>query len=120
MQHRHEVRLTRTEAAVQVARLAVRRFDGRADEAQRIIEAGDQLRRDHILGQRLFRLSDPFRQVKDEIALAHLVGKVENVRNQFFRHEGTTTKDTNHTKNGRWSNAANSLNSANSQDLYYS
>ena len=27
MQHRHEVRLTRTKAAVQVARFAVRRFD---------------------------------------------------------------------------------------------
>ena len=39
VQHRHEVRLAGTEAAVQVARLAVRRIDRRLDEAEGVVEA---------------------------------------------------------------------------------
>lgn len=46
VEHRHEVRLTRAEAAVQVAGLAVGGVDRAANESERIIEAGDQLRRD--------------------------------------------------------------------------
>ena len=49
VQDRHEVRLAGTEAAVQVARLAVERIDRRLDEAQGVVEAFDQLRRDDIL-----------------------------------------------------------------------
>jgi hypothetical protein len=53
VKHRHEVRLARTEAAVQVTRLAVRRFDRRADEAEGVVEGVGQLRRDDVLIERL-------------------------------------------------------------------
>ena len=70
VQDRHEVRLARTEAAVQVARLAVRRIDRRLDEAQGVVEAFDELGRDHVLLQRLLGLGDALGEVENEVALA--------------------------------------------------
>ena len=52
-QDRHEVRLARPEAAVQVARLAVPGIDGRPDEPQGVVETRQQLRRDDVLVERL-------------------------------------------------------------------
>ena len=84
VQHRHEVRLAGTEAAVQVARLAARRFDGRLDEAEGVVEAGDQLRRDHVLFERLLRLGDALGQVENEVALADPLRQVEQFADEFF------------------------------------
>ena len=70
VQDRHEVRLARTEAPVQVARLAVDGIDRRPDEAQGVVEAFDELGRDHVLLQRLLGLGDALGEVEYEVALA--------------------------------------------------
>ena len=80
VQHRHEVRLTGTEAAVQVTRLAIGRIDGRLDEAESVVEAGDQLRRHDILIERLLGLGHAFGQVENEVAFADLVPAGSAVR----------------------------------------
>jgi hypothetical protein len=45
---------------VQVARFAVGGIDCRLDEAQSILEAGSQLRRDDVLFERLLGLGNAF------------------------------------------------------------
>ena len=80
MQHRHEVRLAGTEAAVQVARLAVGGIDRRLDEAQGVVEAGDELGRDDVLFERLLGLGDALGEVEDEVALADLFRQDRAVR----------------------------------------
>ena len=74
-----DVRLTRTTTAVQAAGLAVGGVDRAADKPQRIIEAGDQLRRDHVLGEGLLWLGDTFGEVEDEVPFADPFGQVENL-----------------------------------------
>ena len=80
VQDRHEVRLTGTEAPVQVARLAVDRIDRRLDEAQGVVEAFDQLGRDDILIERLLGLGDAFGEIENEVAFANLVPAGSAVR----------------------------------------
>ena len=84
VQHRHEVRLAGTEAAVQVARLAVGRIDRRLDEAQSVVEAGDQLRRDDVLIERLLGLGDAFGQVENEVAFANLLRQDQQFADELF------------------------------------
>ena len=80
VQHRHEVRLTGTEAAVQITRLAIGRVDGRLDEVESVVEAGDQLRRHDIFIERLLGLGDAFGQVENEVAFADLIRQDRAVR----------------------------------------
>ena len=100
VENRHELGLTGTAAAVQAAGLAVGGIDRAAYEPEYIIEARDQLRRDHLLGEGLLWLGDTFREVEDEVPFAHPFGQIENLRDQFVRHFGTTTKDTKKTRRG--------------------
>jgi hypothetical protein len=75
VQHCHEVRLTRTKTAVQAAGLAVGGIDRAADEPECIIEAGDQRRRDHIMGKGVYWLGDTYAEVKDKVPLSTRSGR---------------------------------------------
>ncbi len=86
VQHGHEVRLTGTEAAVQITRLAIGRIDGRLDEVESVVEAGDQLRRHDIVFERLLGLGDAFGQVENEVAFADLFRQDQQVADEFLRH----------------------------------
>ena len=70
---------------MQVGGLAARRLHGLLDEAQGIAEGIDQLRRHHVVAQRLLRLGNPFRELQDEIALMHALGDGDQVFQQ--RHQ---------------------------------
>jgi hypothetical protein len=63
------------EQQVQAAGLAVGGVDRAADEPERIIEARDQLRRDHILGKDLYWLGDTDEEVEDKVALSTRPGR---------------------------------------------
>ena len=86
VQHRHEVRLARAEAAVQVARLAVDRLHRRAHEIKGVVEARHQLRRHHVVREGFVRLGDALTQIEDEVALADLVRQVEQLADELLRH----------------------------------
>jgi hypothetical protein len=75
VEHRHELGLTGTAAAVQAAGLAVGGNDRAADEPECIIEAGDQRRRDHIMGKGLYWLGDTYEEVKDKVPLSTRSGR---------------------------------------------
>ena len=78
-QHRHEVALAAAEAAVQVRALAGVRSDRAADQRQRVIEAARELRRHHVVAQRLLGPLHPLRQPQHEIALMDALGEIEDV-----------------------------------------
>ena len=63
------------EQQVQAAGLAVGGVDRAADEPERIIEARDQLRRDHILGKGLYWLGDTDEDVEDKVPLSTRPGR---------------------------------------------
>jgi len=94
MQHGHEVRLPRTETAVQVAGFAVAGIDGAVDEPEGVVEAADELRSDHVLFERFFGLRDPLGQVEDKIALADAFREVKDFGDKFVRHGRRSTKNT--------------------------
>src|ERR1017187_7308415 len=86
MQHRHVMRLAATEAAMQVARLAAYPINRRADEAQGILEASDQLRRHYILIERLLRFGYALGQDEDEVALAYMFRQFDQFADEFLGH----------------------------------
>ncbi len=86
MKHRHEVRLTSTETAVQIARFATHGIHGGLNKAEGGIKALDQLRRDDLLLQRLLRFGDTFGQVENEVSLAYPIRQIKQLADQFFRH----------------------------------
>ena len=79
VQHGHEVALTATEAAVQIARLARLRLQGALDEAQGIFVAGLQLWGDHILAEGLLGTGDTLREPEHELPLLDVVGDLNQV-----------------------------------------
>ena len=85
VEHRHEVALAGAETAVQVGRLAAAGLHGLLDEAQGLVEGIDQLRRHHVVAQRLLRLGDALGQLQDEVALVHALGDVDQVFQQRHR-----------------------------------
>ncbi len=72
--------------AVQITRLAIGRIDGRLDEVESVVEAGDQLRRHDIVFERLLGLGDAFGQVENEVAFADLFRQDQQVADEFLRH----------------------------------
>ena len=79
VQHRHEVRFARAEAAVEVGTLAGVRLQAGFDEVQRLSEALRQLRRDDVVLQRLLRVAETFGEAENEVPLPHLIRQVDEV-----------------------------------------
>ena len=84
MEHGHEMRLAGTEAAVQVARVAVGGIHRRLDETQSVVEAGCQLGRDDVLFERLLRLRHAFAQVEYEVPLGDALRHDDEVTDELF------------------------------------
>ncbi|MCY1556398.1 hypothetical protein D9M68_931430 [compost metagenome] len=56
---------------MQIGRLAATGLHRLLDETQRVAESIHQLRRDHVVAQRLFGLSHALGQLQHEVALVH-------------------------------------------------
>src|SRR5690606_34204687 len=84
VEHRHEVRLARAEAAVQVGGLRAAGLDGAGDEPERVVERRGDLRRDLVAvdgGLRLL-VGDALGQLEDEVAVADLGGDVDELTDE--------------------------------------
>ena len=77
---------------MQVSGLTVAGIDRTVDETQRVVEAGDQLRSDHVLFERFLWFRDPFGEVQDKIALADTFREVRDFGDEFVGHGGRSTK----------------------------
>ena len=78
-EHRHEVALAAAEAAVQVRALADAGSDGVSDQVKGCTKTVHELRRHHVIAQRLIGPLDAFGKTQDEVALMHAVGQIEDV-----------------------------------------
>ena len=84
MQHRHEVRLTGTETAVQIASFAAHPLDSGFDKSECILETNRQLGRDDVLFQSFFRLGNPFGELEHEIPFMNSFGEFDQFTDERF------------------------------------
>ena len=82
VQHRHEVRLARTEAAVEVGRLALVLTDRGRDEAERVLVGVGELRRHDVVLERRLAVGDTGGKRHDEVALVDGLGDRNEVLEQ--------------------------------------
>ena len=78
-QHRHEVALAASEAAVQVRALAGVLPDCAPDQRQRAFEAAHKLRRYHVVLQGPLGVLHPLRQPQHVVSLVNAFGQIEDV-----------------------------------------
>jgi hypothetical protein len=71
VQHRHEVALAGTEAAMQIGGLALPCRQRRLYEVQRVVERLRQLRRDDVIAKRFLGRPHPLGQLEDKVPLVH-------------------------------------------------
>ena len=85
MENRHKVALAAAETPMQIGRLAHLSFQRRANQAQRLVEAFHELRRDDVIGDRLLRADDALAQLQNEIAAMDFIGQVDQI---FYQGHG--------------------------------
>ncbi len=84
VQHRHEVALAGAERAVQVAGRTATALDRAADDAERLVESGDELRGDDVAGDGRLgrRVSHALRQLEHEVVGLDPLGNLDQVAEQ--------------------------------------
>ena len=78
-QHRHEVALAASEAAVQVRALAGVLADRAPDQRQPVFEAAHELWGYHVVGQGPRGVRHPLRQPQNVVSLVDALGQIEDV-----------------------------------------